>query len=534
MTFSVSPLVRGSISPAARLTRLLLFAAWLALVAWLAAGHVFWRDEVRAYSLALSGSNFVEMLRNVHGEGHPALWYIMLRAGHDLFPVREVLPVAAALVGIAAMALVAFTSPFRVPIVAAVLFSSFGAFEYVVVARNYGIAALVMFALAALYPRIRTSLWFGTLLLILCNTNVPSCIIAASFLLFRLIEMLSADLNQTRRAWLIFAGNAVLALGGAILCFLTVYPTFNDQAVSSNFGLLGAGKLADALLDAQQGFSHFGFGSFYYFGHRPWQPLDIALLSLCCLGLVRSPAGLLASLFGFVGLKLFFFLIYPSAYRHEALFFVFLLALHWMTAGGAGGNWPRDKRWLRVPEFVGVYVFIALLAFQSVRLVNPIVQRLNGIPYSRSADVGRLLELPELSRAIVVADPDTMAEPIAYYSNNPLWFLRQQRFGSVVRLRATDRRYMPIDAVLSDAERLHRQTGRPIVFLTHHPLETGRPEHYVTMYDDETAIDPQSVARFRSSTRMVGRLWPAGTDETYEVYVYPRSTLGSLTESTTR
>ena len=36
----------------------------------------------------------IEMLRNVHGEGHPALWYLILRGGHDLLPYREVLPIA--------------------------------------------------------------------------------------------------------------------------------------------------------------------------------------------------------------------------------------------------------------------------------------------------------------------------------------------------------------------------------------------------------------------------------------------------------
>src|SRR5437868_3283871 len=63
--------------------RAALFAAWLGLIAWLCFNHVFWRDEIRALSLALSGNGVVEMLRNVHGEGHPALWYLILRGGHS-------------------------------------------------------------------------------------------------------------------------------------------------------------------------------------------------------------------------------------------------------------------------------------------------------------------------------------------------------------------------------------------------------------------------------------------------------------------
>jgi hypothetical protein len=65
--FLKSPLVGvGAGQPEYRI-RLLLFICWLVLVAWLCSTHVFWRDEVRAFSLALSGSGFGEMLRNVHG-----------------------------------------------------------------------------------------------------------------------------------------------------------------------------------------------------------------------------------------------------------------------------------------------------------------------------------------------------------------------------------------------------------------------------------------------------------------------------------
>ena len=112
-----------------RVGRVLLFACWCVLAGWLWWTHVVWRDEVRAFSLALSGSNLAGMLHAVHGEGHPALWYLILRGAHDLFPYREVLPAAGALFGIAAMAMVAFLSPFRLWVVAMVLFSGYGAFE---------------------------------------------------------------------------------------------------------------------------------------------------------------------------------------------------------------------------------------------------------------------------------------------------------------------------------------------------------------------------------------------------------------------
>ena len=486
---------------------------------WLCWTHVFWRDEVRAFSLALSGSNYVQMLRNVHGEGHPALWYLILRSAHDLFPYREVLPIAGALIGIAATAVVVFFSPFRTVIVGAIIFSLYGAFELVVMARNYGISALVMFLLAAMYERVRNSLWFGLILAVLCNTNVPSCLLAAAFLLFRFVEILTDTVGPTRRDWLIFGGNALLAAFGAYLCFITVYPTFNDQAVSWN--QLGVANVVNALVDSRWGFAHLGFDSLP--GPLKAVPLEAILLAVSCFGLVRRPAALAASIAALLGLKLFFYFVYFSSYRHEILYVIFLLCLYWMVANGAGGTW-RHREWHDRAQFAGANTFLAILLLQTALLLNPLHMQFDGIPDSRAADVARLLKRPELSNAIVMGDPDTNLEPLPYYVDNPIWLLRQQRFGHVVPLSTRGRHELSMADVLADAEFLHRRTGRPIVFLSHLELQDRREERFPHMiFRDATTLRPNEVRRFLSSTQLVAKLWGAGSDEEYDVYVYPAS-----------
>ena len=495
--------------------RLVLFVFWLVIALWLTSAHVFWRDEVRAFSLALSGPNVVEMLRNVQGEGHPALWYLILRGIHEIFPFREVLPVTGAVIGIAAMAILCFLSPFRTIIVAVILFSFYAAFEYVAVARNYGISALVMFALAALYPRIRANLWLGVMLALLCNTNVPSCLLAAAFLLFRFVEMLTSESSPSKRDWLVFGGNAVLAALAAYACFRTVYPTFNDAAVSRNLGAFGLVQILKALIDSEWGFSHLGFGG--------WSPLpiDAIVLAVACLGLIRRPAALCASMAGLLALKLFFYFVYFSYYRHEVLYLIFLISLYWMVIDGAGGKWPQ-KRWFDSVQFVGIAAFAAMLVMQASRLIAPISVETDGMKFSRSADVGRLLQRPELADAIVMGDPDTMLEPLPYYADNPIWFLRQQRFGTVVRLSNNARHEIGLADILTDAQRLNKQTGRPIVILSHLKLQDKRVEKHAVMFRDATVLRPAEVRQFWQSTRLIAKLRRAASDEVYDVYVYPR------------
>ena len=508
MEASLSLLDGGDVSPAIRRNRLILFIFWLVLVCWFLSDHTLWRDEVRAFSFALSGANTAEMLRITHGEGHPALWYLLLRGAHTLFPFREALPALGALIGIAAMAVLTFFAPFRTAVIGLMLFSLYGASEYVVVSRNYGIAALVMFILAALYPRIRNTLWLGGMIALLCNTNVPSLILAACFLLFRLVEMLTDGSRPGKREWLVFAGNSILALTGAFLVFAMVYPTFNDAALSPHYGL-SVGRVLGGLVDVKSGFTDIGVG------------LGMIFLPLACVGLISRPAPFIAALAGLIGMKEFFYLIYPSAYRHDVLYLCFLIALYWMASRGAGGTWPR-KNWMEPAARTGVLVFLALLVLQTGKLLLPIKLELEGTPYSRSRDVGRLLHQPALKDAIVMADPDTMLEPLPYYADNPLYFLRRQQFGKVALLSNNARQLLTLDDILGDAERLHLKTGRPIVFLSHLELSPTTNVRRKMMYNDETLVTPEAARRFLLATRIIARLRPSGTDENYDVYVYPR------------
>lgn len=488
-----------------RAARVFLFAAWLLLVGWFWWNHVVWRDEVRALNLALSGSNVVEMLRNIHGEGHPAIWYLVLRGAHALFPYKEVLPIAGGLIGVATIAVFAFRAPFRLFVITLAMFSLWAAYEFVVVARNYGMSALAMFLLAALYQRVRNSPWFGVILLVLCNTNVPSSFLAAAFLLFRFIEMLSASSKAAVRDWVMFAVNAGLAALGALLSFLVIYPPANAQAVSGHLTNFSAADFARDLIDSKVGFSTLAMS-----------PL---LLFVVCLGFIRRPAALIASMAALFGLKLFFYTVYPSAYRHEMLFLVFILSLHWMIANGAGGQW-RERPWMNFIETAGSMLLVALLIVQTFLLSFPLRIQLEGTPYSRSADAARILAQPALSRAIVMADFDTLLEPLPYYVNNPLWFARQKRFTNMIWATAPDRHYLTLDDLLGDAGRLSRQTGRPVVILSHSKLYPGAQGRFRGLYRDRMVIDPAGVQRFLASTELIARLRKAVTDEDYDVYLY--------------
>ena len=525
---AASPLA-GSTRPALRVA---LFAGWLVVVACLAAGHVFWRDEVRAFSLALAGDDVVAMARAVHGEGHPLLWYLLLRAAHVLAPVREVLPAVGLAVGIAGAGFFAWRAPFRPLVIAAVLLSGWMAFEYSVMARNYGVSMLLMFVLADRFARRRDgAMATGALLFLLCNTNVPSVILAGGFLLFRLIEIV-ADTgwrwSPPLGRWL---GAAALCLTGALACFLTVYPPFNEAAVSPLAAHLSPATVLAALVNVAQPLQ-------YLWPEPAWgMPGAVPLLTLLVLSmpvsLLRSPAGFIAAAIVLPLLLLFFQFAYPGSYRHQALYLCFLLSLHWMTARGRGGRWGSGLSLPHGPlPQVAAWLVIALLSIQGVATASLLVQTAGGRVMGQSAALGRQLAQPALARAIVIGTPDVMVEALPYYAANPTYLLRQQRFGTVAHFTHHAERHLTLGGILATARRLQAATHRPIVILLQQPLPRDAGARF---WDEgmlgDTTVRPGEAAAFRAATTLIARPVPliryGFVDESYDVYVLKAPVTGS-------
>jgi hypothetical protein len=500
--------------------RALLFAAWLAVSLFLVTKHVFWRDEIRAFSFALQGGNVVEMLRQLHGEGHPALWYLLLRGAHAVVPIREVLPAIAWLVAAAAAALFAFRAPFRLSLIGLVLFSSFALTEYPVVARNYGISMLLLFAVAHLYPRWRDrGPSIGLLLALLCNTNVPSCLLAACFLLFWFVELLGEEGLRWHRKYAVFALNAALAAAGAVICFVTVYPTMHDAAPVTFAGGIPLKAVAASLLVPAYS---------WWALTPPALPANLLTASLfgavvvgSLFGLVRAPGAFLSSLAAFAGMELLFQLVYPGFYRHQALLLVYLLVMYWLVERGRGGRWKGRARiaaYLPPLEAAGRIVFLFLLGLQ-VLISAAAIGSLAHYPYSQSRNLADLLKREGLENAVLIADPDMMLEPMPYYTRNPIYLMREQRWGNWVHFSRKVRQDLTPDDFLADGRILRARTGRPVVIVFEHRLDPNRRLYRKkNVHVWRFSANPEQVRRFFAGTRKLASFGPAISEESYDVY----------------
>ena len=93
---------------------------WLAGVILTATRHEFWRDEVRALSLARAAVSPLDLYRLTQYEGHPILWYLLLYIGKSIFDTPLVLPTMSIVIAFASVSFFMFYSPF--PFLIKVLF----------------------------------------------------------------------------------------------------------------------------------------------------------------------------------------------------------------------------------------------------------------------------------------------------------------------------------------------------------------------------------------------------------------------------
>ena len=519
-----------------RALRLALFAAWLAVVLMLAYHHIFWRDEVRAYSIALQGDDVVGMLQALQGEGHPAVWYLMLRGAHAVFHTPLVLPAVSLLTAAAAVLLLALRSPFRLWVLGLVLFGGVALYEYVVVSRNYGISMLTMFLLAWLYPRYRDrSVALGLLLALLANTNAHSALLVAAFLLFWLIDTVMQHGLRWTPALSRFGLNAIVALIGVGLCAATIFPTFNDAALVDHGAAVAAGHLIEAAALPASQFPEL-------VTHHPWQALkalhlrsEASATALAvvmstamigsALGLLRRPAAFVAALAALLMFSLFFAVISPGAYRHEALWLTFLLSMYWITlqpepARELAARPPTAP--LRAASWAGVGLLAGLLALQLPDSGRALVNLLPGQPPpSQSANFAAFVDKhPELARATIISEPDHYAEALPYYLPNPIYLLHEQVYRPYVKFTKAVRAEISLDDVLRAAERIAASTKQPVIILMATALNPADPASSIREgYNWQFDTTPDQVRAFEAATHKLGHFGPAITDESYDAYV---------------
>ena len=503
--------------------RWLLFLLWCAVVVLGTLRHEFWRDEVRALSLVRGAKSLPDLFALLKDEGHPALWYLLLHAGYVVTSSKLVLPILSLAVAMAAVAVLIFRSPLPLWLKALFVFGRMPLYECSVVARNYGISMLLLFTFAWLYRQHRRrSVWMGVVLACLANTNIHSLLLAGLLMAFWLWDEFGNRRTAfaSRTAGGLYLATALLA-AGAVVAVLTVLPS--DQIVSSEPTRYNAWNvlyaIGSALLDPEQ-----QFGSV-----APRLPgLVAVLINLVFIGstfgLLRRPALFAVAWAAIFALSVLFAVVYPGGYRHQGLFIVFLLTLTWMAVDA--GPAPPQARVTMVLARVGFYGCLPILLV--ISLASGIYKLAMDIVYDMSAsrDFGAYLAAhAEHQGAILIAEPDFYIESMPYYAQNPIYIVREQRFGDIVRFTRRSKLHLSLGELLREALRVHAEQKREVLIALGHlkgsdPFgDSGSARSLNYGFGRTFSWSPEELRAWRASTEVVARFADHVTgDERYTIY----------------
>ena len=513
-----------------QLALILALGVYEAVIVRVSMHHEMWRDEVRALSLALEGPTISSMLAGLRDEGHPFIWYLLLRLAHTIAHTPLVLPVSSILVATTAAWIFLRYAPFPFPWRVLFLFGSLPLFEYSVMCRNYGIGMLLLFLICASYAHRWSRPWLhGLLLFLLANTSAHAAILAGALLAAWIVETpitRAAATGTSAPAGPRIAGISLAVLGIA----LCAYQTFPSRAVAvtgirqADLGTIVHAAVTSVIRPGAVlhdlvlgGMPPSLIGLDRPAGQVLVETVTTALLVLVGFRLRRHRDLLIAFILATLGFGLFFRLVYVGYLRHVGLLLLLILALEWIARTREGHETRADH--VRRVLAVALPSVLAIHAIQGAR----IAWRDDHHALSSSkAFAGMVRSVPEYRDAIIVGEPDYTVESLPYYLGNRLFSVEQDTFERWVRFTRGSRDTLSLGRVLDRCEALARdQHSIVLLALAHREVLRDSAGTIPYRYGAHFTWTPEQRARLVSETRPLEGFFRADGDENYFVFQIP-------------
>lgn len=460
--------------------------------------HEMWRDEVQAWLIARD-NGLPGLFAELHYEGHPGLWHLLLFA-----PAHLGLPIAAMQVlhaGIAAATtwvLVRY-SPFPPVVKVLFPFGYLASYEYGVIARNYGLGVLLVFACCALLaaPRVRPHR-VGATLFLLAQTSAFAALLVPPLCLYAGLAAWARRGGGPRRAAL-WDGATVAAWAAAGLLAMWAQMRPRPDTV----GPIPAPSwdwIAQAVFRAMFPVVHSGT----WFWERPAvMPGHAGLLVLAALAgpgvvllLLRRPAVAALYALGVAALVLAMHEHVAGAVRHHGFFYVLLLACLWLYLAEPGSGPVATAEAAPAAAPVPVPRARAVVALLLLCLGVQVVGGARAFhadgryTFSNARAAASVLRQEQYAGATLLFDGDYQGSPILGYLGRQGYYVNSTDRSYVVWNLAR-LRYPTAENVAGRAEGLAAAYGRPVVVVSATPLDEPRLDPVTVVAQPSTLPDEQ-------------------------------------------
>lgn len=458
-----------------------IYSVSLAAVTW---RHEMWRDELQAWLIARDSLSISDLFHNLHYEGHPALWYLLLYLPAHLSwnPVSmQVINFLLAVIN-AWLILSARELPwyFRTLLV----FGFFSFFMYGVAARSYMLSLVLLSAASrCLLGRSKHPILALAFLALAINTHVFAIPLVA-------ILYLSLFCFGTGNSWKdlvtpfrkakFWATSLILLLSVAV-AYLTVRPppdlrsAYTDGSNVSflNSFLSSTGGSWVAFVPIPRSYMPKRWVNLFAPDHPT---LLAALISIILLLLLTASFRSARSRFIFLGSAILHLIAFaitvrsPQPWHYGYMFVAFMLAL---LCDSYSETSNEAKAWL--PRRFSVALILTILVFQSIAGLGVSAKDLSG-PFSEAKETSEWLQRSGYSGNPLIIDPDTVGPALlGYMERQSAYYPACGCFGSFVKFKADWNSSREISA--QDLNSIYKSSKLPAVFVTDKPLDQGRLEY---------------------------------------------------------
>ncbi|MDB3946233.1 hypothetical protein N9444_10130 [Gammaproteobacteria bacterium] len=469
--------------------------------------HELYRDEVRALTIALEPESIFGLFSALKEEGHPVVWYMLLRFFHGIVDSPLVLPVVSTGVAFAGIFAFFHFAPFSNWQKILFIFGAFPIYQYSVMSRNYGLAMLLVFLFAHFYrTRQKNPLVLSILLFVLANTSAHACLITAVLSLVWVVEYFTGE----RKNLVLHLGSFVLVVLGGVLALVTTMPSSDTAVTSVVSSGLGFGELIDTL------FKNLLHPAGYYSAIFPKiSPLmrDLVFWGLFA-GLCVKPIRAAGLVLGMILLGSFFSLVYYGGPRHQGIFYLLMITLYWVTVAEGGFTASFRESLHRWVVTVGLGGILALHFFLGGQAIWAEVEQ-------EQSSVKKLAEYINQSSpdAILMPEPGYSIEAIPYYSNNEIYLIREMRYAKRAQFTLHANFDLRLDELLEQAQILEaKREKKVLIVLAHLDLASREKRQIVFPYGKKFSWTNQSLEKFLRLTEKVGDFRGAKYGENFEVY----------------
>jgi hypothetical protein len=492
-----------------------LLAAWMVIVITASFQHELWRDEVRAFSIAIGVDSPFKLLSALKDEGHPGLWHLLLYIGYSLTHSVYILQSIALSIAFLLVALFLFRSPFPLWVKVMFVFSIFPVYEYSVMARNYGISMLLFFIFACAYKERQKHPWLlGLILGLLANTNAHSLILSGILAAVWLWDEFENCNYSPTQLFSHCRLGMVAAAAGALLAVITILPEHStiQSPVKHNFHEIASSVILNSIFPGKK------YLAILPISHQSL--INTLMVWGLAAGLAKRIPYSIALIAGYTLIGVFAELVYVVALRHQGVVFSFTLCLYWIAQQNHSETDPRQgtietvKNAMRI---VALCVILpTILAFQVHKGYKAIALDMRELK-SSSASLGQFLSShPELHDAIIMGEPEYLIEALPYYAKNRIYLPRQSEFGTVFRWTSARKEKFSLGELLQSANKVKEQYQVPVLIA----LGVGVLEGTQVDIPTKTGLklSSEELAEFSASTQQLVRFDAAIGDENFIIY----------------